>query len=159
MALLTAQPLYKQYQRDAITNRQEAPGTGNIGGSTGTVVAADGSTSVAATPGKATGIKTMQPGSKPSGSNVGTLTLSQKVVQQATDTVSVAANGGSTAASAGFQVSKIGSSAANDKTGDNSLQNDTSAMAPVAAVFQHSVPTKAAGAAAADGLSQAAEHE
>jgi hypothetical protein len=153
MAVLTAQPIYKQYQRDAITNRTETPGTGNIVGVTGTVVAADGSTNTA-TPGKTTGIKTMQPGSQPSGSNVGTTTLSQKIVQQANNTVA-----NTVTVSAGYKVAQIGASKAADKAGSNSLQNDTSAMALSSGVYPHSVPTPATGATAADGLSQGPEHE
>lgn len=154
MAVLTAQPIYKQYQRDAITNRTETPGTGNTGGGSGTVVAADGSTSVVATPGKSTGIKVMQPGSQPAGGNVGTLTLSQKIVQQATSTTATGVLGTGVSNGLKSDATKIV-----PKTGGNSLQNDTSAMAPVAGVYQHSTPTRAAGAAAADGLSQAPEHE
>jgi hypothetical protein len=97
----------------------------------------------------------MQPASQPSGSNVGTLTLSQKVVQQANNTTATNVLG--TGVSNGFQVAVVGASKAADKAGSNSLQNDTSAMAPVSAVYQHSVPTKASGAAAADGLSQSPE--
>jgi hypothetical protein len=144
MALLTAQPLFKIYQSDAVNNIQESPGASSV-------IPADGSTNTA-TPGKTPGIKTMQSGSQPSGSNVGTRTLSNATIQQANNT-----RAGTTGASTGFQVSAIGSSAANDKTGDNSLQNDTSAMAPVASVFQHSVPTPATGAGLSDGLSQSPE--
>ena len=145
MAVLTAQPLYKVYQSDAVKNIQESPGASSV-------IPADGSTSNAATPGATPGIKTMQSGSQPSGSNVGTRTLSNKTIQQANNT-----KAGTTGASSGLQVSAIGSSVANDKTGDNSLQNDTSAMAPVAGVYQHSVPTAAAGAGLSDGLSQSPE--
>jgi hypothetical protein len=158
MAVLTAQPIYKVYQADAKNNRQEAPGTGNTGGGSGSIVGADGSTSVSGNVGQATGIKTMQPGSQPSGSNVGTKVLSQKVIQQASSTMSIAANGGSTAASPGFKASTIAAAdAADTKSGSNSLQNDVSTMAKANGSSQTSVPTNASGVGPAAGLSQSPE--
>lgn len=143
MAVLTAQAIYKQYMLDGKNNLQEQPGAP-------TVIPADGSTHTA-TPGNTPGIHTMQSGSKPSGSNVGTQVLSEKTIQQATTT-----KANTTGVSDGLQSD---STKIVPKTGGNSLQNDTSAMAPVAGVYQHSVPTPATGATAADGMSQAPQHE
>lgn len=138
MALLTAQPIYKQYMSDAKANLQESPGSS-------TVIPADGSTNTA-TPGKTPGITTMQSASQPSGTNVGTRILNDPTIQQANST-----RAGTTGASTGFQCST-----AKDKTGDNSLQNDVSAMAQATpgGVYPKSVPTNAPGVGRAAGLSQ-----
>ena len=147
MAVLTAQPLYKIYQSDAKSNIQEAPGAASV-------LPADGSMNTA-TPGKTPGITTMKvTDGQPSGSNVGTRILDDPTIQQATSTSTV--NHAATLASEGLK-----SSSAHDKTGDNSLQNDVSAMAQATAggVYPHSVPTIASGVGRAAGLSQSPENQ
>lgn len=130
MAVLTAQPIYKVYQSDAVNNLQESPGSS-------TVVPADGSTNTP-TPGSAPGIL----GNPAPGRTAEKLVT--PVIQQATSTIA-----NTTGASAGFQ--------ADSTPGDvgNALQNDVSAMA----LGNASVPAGATGTEAEDGLSQAQGRE
>jgi hypothetical protein len=146
MAVLTANPIYKIYQSDAVNNIQEAPGASSV-------LPADGSINTA-TPGATPGITTMKvTDGQPSGSNLGTRVLDDPTIQQATST-----NANTTGASVGFQCdgtldsngNKIGA-----KSGANSLQNDTSAMAGGNAA----VPAIATGVGRGAGLSQSPENQ
>lgn len=96
MATLTAnaKAAALQFQRDGITNRAEAPNTGNIAGGTGTVIGADGSTAVVTSGGvgQAPNIFTIpQPGKGfPTGKTATHTTgtyprLTDPTIQQATD--------------------------------------------------------------------------
>lgn len=139
MAVLTANPIYKIYQADAVNNIQEAPGASSV-------LPADGSSNTA-TPGNTPGITTMKvTDGQPSGSNLGTRILDDPTIQQATSTVA-----NTTGASAGLACD----STVGVKSGNNSLQNDVSAMANGKAA----VPAIATGVGRAAGLSQSPENQ
>lgn len=155
MAQLTAQSVAKKlvYQSDAILKKSEAPGGDHA-------VPADGSTSVAATPGKSTSILTIpQPGKgfptgKDATHSAGTYPrLVTAILQQSTDTVA----GQGTATPVGMSVVIDSHVHAGVNDLQNSLQNDTSNMVVAPTHGGGSVPAPATGATAVEGLSQSPE--
>jgi len=139
MAVLTANPIYKIYQSDAVNNTQEAPGAA-------TVLPADGSINTT-TPGNTPGITTMKvTDGQPGGSIIGTRILDDPTIQQATST-----NANTTGASAGFR----SDSTVGVISGNNSLQNNVSAMA----LGDAAVPAIATGVGLAVGLTQSPENQ
>jgi hypothetical protein len=153
MAVLTANPIYKIYQSDAVNNIQETPGASSV-------LPADGSINTA-TPGKTPGITTMKvTDGQPSGSNLGTRILDDPTIQQATSTFganpALVFNGLQCDGTLDSNGNKVGA-----KSGANSLQNDTSAMAQATAggTYPASVPAIATGVGRAAGLTQSPENQ